>query len=179
MAYKDALIAEMKMEMAATRKILERVPTEKNDWKPHEKSMKLGNLANHVAELPTWTGFIMNGPELDLSNMNYKPVIPQSTEEFLHKLDANTADAVAALEHATDESFDEMWTLRNGHHVIFSLPKKVVMRSMVFSHHYHHRGQLSVYLRLLDIQVPGMYGPSFDDTAALAAAQVTSEAAAN
>lgn len=176
MAYKDALIAELKMEMASTRKILEQVPTDKATWKPHDKSMKLGNLAVHVAELPSWIAYILTAPELDLSKMDYKPVIATSTEQLVGQLDAAVAKAMEALENSKDEDYDEMWTLRNGSHVIFTLPKKVVLRSMAYSHHYHHRGQLSVYLRLLDVPIPGMYGPSADDMAALAAAQT---AAAN
>jgi len=177
MSHNQSLIAELKMEAANTRKMLERVPTDNNDWKPHDKSMKIGNLANHVAELPGWIAMTMATDELDVSTMDYKPVISKSTEELLSKLDANVDKAVAALENATDADFDKMWTLRNGAHVIFSMPKKAVIRSMAYSHYYHHRGQLSVYLRLLDIHVPGMYGPSFDDMAAMAA--MTAEAAAN
>ena len=173
MSQNRALIAELQMEAASTRKILERVPTDNNDWKPHAKSMKIGNLANHVAELPGWVDFIMSKDELDLSTMDYKPVISTSTEQLLAKLDDHVTKAVAALEASKDEDFDKMWTLRNGNHVIFTMPKKVVLRSMAYSHHYHHRGQLSVYLRLLDIAIPGMYGPSYDD------ANVVASAAAN
>ena len=170
MSINQGFIAELKMEAAATKKILERVPTDKNDWKPHEKSMKIGNLANHVAELPGWIAFTMDSDELDLSTMNYKPVIPTSTEELLAKLDDNVNKAMTSLEGAKDEDFGKNWTLRNAAHVIFTMPKIAVLRSMAFSHHYHHRGQLSVYLRLLDIPVPGMYGPSYDDMNAPAAA---------
>ena len=170
MSQNRALIAELQMEAANTKKILEQVPTDKNDWKPHEKSMKLGNLANHVAELPGWISMTMGTDELDLSTMDYKPVIPTSTEELLARLDQNVSKAVASLENATDADFDKMWTLRNGNHVIFTMPKKVVLRSMAFSHHYHHRGQLSVYLRLLGKHVAGMYGPSYDDAQVMAAA---------
>lgn len=176
MAYKDALIAELKMEMASTRKILEKVPTDNPTWKPHDKSMKIGNLAVHVAELPSWIDYILSAPELDLGSMHYKPVIATSNEQLIGQMDAAVAKAMTALENSKDEDYDEMWTLRNGSHVIFALPKKVVIRSMAFSHHYHHRGQLSVYLRLLDIPIPGMYGPSADDVAAMAAAKT---AAAN
>ncbi len=166
MSHNKGLIAELKMEAAATRKMLEHVPTDKNDWKPHAKSMKLGNLAAHVADLPGWVVMTMNADELDLSKMDYKPNIATSTADLLANLDKNVDQAVAALESASDEDFDKMWTLRNGEHVIFTMPKKVVIRSMALSHHYHHRGQLSVYLRLLDVYVPGMYGPSADEMAA-------------
>lgn len=170
MTLNQALIAELRMEAANTRKMLERVPTDNSDWKPHEKSMKIGNLANHVAELPTWINLTMETPELDLSTMKYTPTIATSTDQLLAQLDNAVNNAVFSLEKADEEEFSQPWTLRNGDHVIFTLPKIAVLRSMVFSHHYHHRGQLSVYLRLLNIPVPGMYGPSSDDVAALAAA---------
>ncbi|MCW3121534.1 MAG: hypothetical protein JWQ38_1026 [Flavipsychrobacter sp.] len=176
MAIKDGLIAELQMEAASTRKMLERVPADKNDWKPHDKSMKMGNLAVHVAELPSWIGFTMNADELDLSTMNYKPTIPDNNADLLAKLDNTVKEAVEVLGKSDDAEFQKMWTLRNGSHVIFTMPKIAVLRSMVYSHHYHHRGQLSVYLRLLDIPVPGMYGPSADDMAAMAAAQATAAA---
>jgi uncharacterized damage-inducible protein DinB len=169
MSYNKGLIAELKMESASTRKILERVPVEKNDWKPHEKSMNLGRLAVHVAELPGWVTMILTADELDLSKMGYKPVMPASSEDLVTRLDEHVDKALAALENAKDEDFDKMWTLRNGAHEIFTLPKKVVIRSMAFSHQYHHRGQLSVYLRLLDVPIPGMYGPSADEVRVTAA----------
>ena len=130
--------------------------------------MKLGNLANHVADLPSWISMIMTTDELDLATMNYKPVIPTSTEELTGKLDSNVSKAMAELENAGDEEFEKNWTLRRGDHVMFTMPKKVVLRSFSYSHMIHHRGQLSVYLRLLDVPVPGMYGPSADEMAAMA-----------
>lgn len=171
MSQNRGFIAELQMEAASTRKMLERVPTDNNDWKPHEKSMKIGNLANHVSELPGWIAMTMNTDEFDLSTMDYKPKIATSTEELIANLDNNVNKAIEALEASSDENFEKIWTLRNGDHVIFSMPKKAVIRSMAYSHHYHHRGQLSVYLRLLDIPVPGMYGPSHDDMNANKAAE--------
>lgn len=169
MSYNKDLIAELKMETASTKKMLERVPVDKNDWKPHEKSMKLGRLATHVAELPGWIAMTMSTDELDLSKMDYKAVMPVSTEDLLAKLDDNVNKALSVLENSSDEDFNKMWTLRNGDNVFFTMPRKAVIRSMAYSHHYHHRGQLSVYLRLLDIPVPGMYGPSADEMRAMAA----------
>ena len=174
MSQKNALIAELQMEAAATRKMLERVPVEKNDWKPHHKSTKLGNLAAHVAELPGWVAMTMATDEFDVATMNYNPAIPQSTEELIAHFNGNIDKAVAALENATDEDFDKMWTLRNGEHVIFTMPRKGVLRVSGFSHMIHHRAQLSVYLRMLDVYVPGMYGPSADDMAAMAGAAAAS-----
>ena len=163
MSMNSALIAELKMEAASSRKMLERVPTDKNDWKPHEKSMKLGRLSTHIAELPGWIGMTLTTEELDFSKMDYKPLTNPTMEELLELHDKNVAIANAALDGASDEEFDKIWTLRNGDHIILSMPKKVVLRSMAYNHMVHHRGQLSVYLRMLDVPVPGMYGPSADE----------------
>jgi uncharacterized damage-inducible protein DinB len=168
MSYNQGLIAELQMEAASTRKLLERIPLDKSDWKPHEKSAKLGNLALHMAELPSWIHMIMTTDELDLATMSYKPTIPTTTAELLGRMEDAVAKAETALSNASDADFDKMWTLRKGDHVMFALPKKVVLRSFSYSHMVHHRGQLSVYLRLLDVPVPGMYGPSADDMAAMA-----------
>lgn len=158
-----ALIAELQMESASSRKMLERVPTDRNDWAPHEKSMKLGRLSTHVAELPGWVAFTIQADELDFLNMDYKPVTNPTSEELVALHDLNVKNAIEALEGASNEDLEKPWTLRRGEHIIFTMPKKVVIRSMAFNHMVHHRGQLSVYLRLLDVPVPGMYGPSFDE----------------
>lgn len=163
MTLNQALIAELKNEGASTRKLLERVPTDKNDWKPHDKSMNLGRLSAHVADLPGWVSFIMNADELDLGANKSQPYMAASATELAEHFEKKNNDAIAALEHAAAEEFDKPWTLRKGDHVIFTMPKAVVLRSMALSHLYHHRGQLSVYLRLLNVPIPGMYGPSADD----------------
>ena len=170
MGMNHAYIAELQMEAANTRKMLAVVPTDKNDFTPHEHSMNLGRLSTHVAELPSWVSFTMAADELDLAKMEYKPTLATSTEELLAKHDAAVAQAIASLESATDEDLHKMWTLRRGDHVVFTLPKMVVLRSMAYNHIYHHRGQLSVYLRLLGVAFPGMYGPSYDDSVAAKAA---------
>jgi uncharacterized damage-inducible protein DinB len=163
MSLKHALIAELQMEAASTRKMLERVPTDKSDWKPHEKSMKLGRLASHVAELPSWIAMTMTTDGLDLTMMDYKPLMNGTNAELLELLDNSVKGAIAALENSKDEDFEKIWTLSNGEHVIFTMPKNAVVRSSALSHMYHHRGQLGVYLRLLDVPVPGMYGPTADE----------------
>jgi uncharacterized damage-inducible protein DinB len=163
MSQKHALIAELQMESANTRKMLERVPTDKNDWKPHPKSMTLGRLASHVAEIAGWVSYTLDADVLDFAKFDYKPVGNATTEELLAIMDKNVAMAMASLEKSTDEDYDKMWTMRNGDHVHFTLPKKVVLRSFAYSHLVHHRGQLSLYLRLLDVPVPGMYGPTADE----------------
>lgn len=159
----SALIAEMEHEAAVTRTCLERVPVEKFDWKPHEKSMSFGKLAVHVAEMFGWTPPTLQHPELDFSKMDYKPYEPATTTDLVEYLDKNVAEAIDALRNTTDEQFLDTWTMRNGETVYFTMPKAVVMRSFVLNHIVHHRGQLSVYLRLNDISVPSIYGPSADE----------------
>jgi uncharacterized damage-inducible protein DinB len=158
-----ALIAEMEHEAGVTRTCLERIPADKFDWKPHEKSMTLGRLASHIAEMFGWTPPTMEKAELDFAQMDYKPFEPKTTEELLEYFDKNVAEALETLKSSPDERFMEDWTMKNGETVYFTMPKIAVMRSFVFSHVIHHRGQLSVYLRLNDISVPSIYGPSADE----------------
>ena len=159
----SALIAEMEQEAAVTRKCLERVPAEKFDWKPHEKSMTFIRLASHVAEMFGWTPPTLEHPELDFAKMDYKPAELKTTEELVEMLDKNVSEALACLKSTSDETFMEDWTMRNGEQVYFTMPKIAVMRSFVMNHIVHHRGQLTVYLRLNDIPVPALYGPSADE----------------
>lgn len=158
-----ALIAEMQQEATASRACLERIPAEKFAWKPREKSMEFGRLASHIAEMYSWTGATLQNSELDFSKWDYKPFEPQSTTELLDFFDKNLADAIDVLKNTGDDVFMENWTMRNGETVYFTLPKIAVMRSFVMNHIVHHRGQLSVYLRLNDIAVPSIYGPSADE----------------
>lgn len=170
MSQNQALIAEIKMEAANTRKILERVPLDKADWKPHAKSMAMGRLASHVAEITGWVTYTLEADELDFSKMDYKPVVPSTNAELVAILDKNVDGAIASLEKSTDADFEKMWSLRNGETIHFTLPKKVVVRTFAMNHLYHHRAQLGVYLRLLDIPVPGSYGPTADAVPAAATA---------
>ena len=158
-----SLIAELEHEAKTTRAVLERVPADKFDWKPHDKSMSFGQLASHVAEMHGWTKPTVEQPELDFAKMDYKPFQPKTTDELVQHFEKNYNEAIASLEGASDEIWFEPWALRNGEQVYFTMPKVVVMRSMVLNHIVHHRGQLSVYLRLNDIPVPSMYGPSADE----------------
>lgn len=158
-----ALIAEMTQEAATTRKVLERIPPEKFDFKPHEKSMGMRQLAVHVAEMFSWTISTVTQSELDFAKFDYKPSEPQDTAELVALLDKNVAEALEALGSISDEKWFEDWSLKNGETTYFTMPKAAVMRSMVLNHIIHHRGQLSVYLRLNDIPVPAMYGPSADE----------------
>jgi uncharacterized damage-inducible protein DinB len=162
MSLKDALITELKRESASSRKMLERVPMEKADWKPHEKSMTLGKLASHVADIPHWISDIINIDTFDFK-AHYKPFNAATQEELLGFLDEKTENAIAALEQMAEADFEKIWVVKNGEQVYFNIPKNSAIRSWGFSHMVHHRGQLSVYLRLLDVPVPGMYGPTADE----------------
>jgi uncharacterized damage-inducible protein DinB len=156
------LLPEFDQEMMNTRKILERVPEDKLDYKPHVKSMTLGRLAGHLAELPTWASHTLQMEELVLTS-DFKPFIPKSRQEILDAFDKHVAEAREIIGNATDEDFGKIWTLKFGNETIFAMPRTAVLRNMVISHLIHHRGQLGVYLRLNEVEVPGMYGPSADE----------------
>ena len=164
MAIKDAFIAELKHESSLTKKMLEKVTMEKKYWQPHEKSMSIGRLAVHVAELAAWVTFILTTEGLDFFKWKNEPFQPKSTEDLLTYFDQTVETALNPLEAASDENLMKYWTLRKGDHTIFSLPRIAAIRSMAISHLIHHRGQLSVYLRLQNVSVPGMYGPSADES---------------
>lgn len=157
-----ALLPEFDQEMASTRKVLERVPDDQLDFKPHEKSYSLLELASHVSNLPMWTGTTLTTTELDL-DQPWERELPTSREELLAEFDANAADAREVLAAARAQDLQVEWTLKSGDQVWFTEPRAAVFRSFVMSHLIHHRAQLTVYLRLLDVPVPGMYGPSADE----------------
>jgi uncharacterized damage-inducible protein DinB len=163
MSIQTGLIAELKHESSLTKKVLERVPFEKADWKPHEKSMNLARLASHIAELPRWITEILAVDEFDFIVNNFKRSKPQSHEELMNDFNEALVSAIASLENTTLEEFDKTWALKRSGQIIFQLPKKVAIRTLALSHVYHHRGQLTVYLRLLNIPVPSIYGPSADE----------------
>lgn len=159
-----SLTNEYTHECASTRKLLERVPMDKLSWKPHEKSMKLEFLATHIAEIPEWVPLTIEQSELDFAKQPYTPKRITTTEELLKIHDDATAAALQSIKNTNADILkNETWTMRSGETIYFTMPKIAVLRSFAFNHIYHHRGQLSVYLRLLDIPVPGMYGPTADD----------------
>ncbi|NCX94810.1 MAG: hypothetical protein EBX41_00115 [Chitinophagia bacterium] len=158
----QSFIMEMQMEAANTRKMLATVPFEHSDFKPHEKSMSLGRLATHIAEISGWTNTIIGADELDFAAREFKPYTATSVDDLLALQDSKVAAAIACLEGCTEADLYKTWTLRHGDHVFFTLPKIAVLRSFSYSHLFHHRGQLSVYLRLINVAVPGMYGPTAD-----------------
>ncbi|MBI3791811.1 MAG: DinB family protein [Gemmatimonadetes bacterium] len=158
----SALIPEIQMEGANTRKVLERLPVAKREWAPHAKSSNLGKLASHVAQLAGWAGVTATTTELDLA-MPY-PVPTWTTSAELVKIhDENVAMTVAALEKASDADLMGPWTLRMGPQVLFTMPRVQVIRGMCINHLVHHRGQLTVYLRLNDVPLPNLYGPTADE----------------
>lgn len=156
------LLPEFDQEMTSTRKMLERVPDEHLAFKPHEKSYSLLELASHVATLPTWVGVTLNTTEMDLDQPWDRPSLTLR-RELLEAFDKAVKDARPVLESASAEDFTVTWTLRSGDQVWFALPRSAVYRSFALNHLIHHRAQLGVYLRLLDVPVPGMYGPSADE----------------
>jgi len=157
----EALLPEFEQEAANTRKTLDRIPDGKMDWAPHAKSMPLGKLANHLADLPGWTVITFDRDVLDIGE--YK--IPQfeTRAEILAAFDEKAASARKALAEVSDEVAQGNWSLAGGGQTYFTMPKMAVIRTWVLNHSVHHRAQLGVYLRLLDIPVPGVYGPSADE----------------
>lgn len=143
--------------------MLGKVPFERSDWKPHEKSMSIGRLATHIAETSHWIYVILESNEFDFAAQVFKPRVATSTIELLDIFNTNYARSIDALEKAADEDLEGTWIVKRGEHVIFQTQKKVAIRGWGFSHIIHHRGQLSVYLRMLGVPVPGMYGPSADE----------------
>ncbi len=165
MSLNDALIAELQHEAATTRKCLERIPETTFGWKPHEKSMTMTRLATHVAEMVGWIKDTVETPELDFATMDYKPFEPKTTAELVEFFDKNVSASAESLKNISDEAMMENWKMRNGEQIYFDMPRVQVLRGFIFNHIVHHRGQLSVYLRLNDIPVPALYGPSADEGA--------------
>ena len=156
------LLKEMEQEAAITRKMLERVPDDKFDWKPHEKSMTLKQLSTHIAELPSWVKMALTTSELDFSKMDYTPTPVSNKDELISVFEKSLAEGKAALSEAKEEDLLPTWTLRNGEKVFSVMTKYEVIRH-AFAQTTHHRAQLGVYLRLLNIPIPGSYGPSADE----------------
>jgi uncharacterized damage-inducible protein DinB len=164
MAIVDPFIQELEYEGGLTRKALERIPTGKLGFKPHPKSMTIGQLGSHLAETLEWTSAITENSEFDFVPEEYTPKAARSTAEILAAFDASLKAAKEALRTLSDVGCKEPWTFKTSGKVVFQLPRIAVVRSMILSHSYHHRGQLTVYLRLLDIPVPSIYGPSADES---------------
>jgi uncharacterized damage-inducible protein DinB len=162
----QSLLPEFDVEIANTRKVLERVPEGTPDFRPHEKSMTLGRLAGHVAEIPMWATMTLEQDELDMSppgGASFEASVMGSRKDLLAKFDEQVRKARAALAKTTDEAMMRTWTLKNAGQTVLAMPRVSVMRSFVMNHMIHHRAQLGVYLRMNNVPVPGIYGPSADE----------------
>ena len=162
MALKDTLLMEFDHEMGTTRRLLDRMPDEQLGWKPHEKSMSLGGLATHLSNLPNWGTTILNDASYDLATAPPNLSAGSSRAEILASFDRAVAHTRAALDK-TDEALADRWTLKRGDQEMFSMPRAAAFRSFVLCHIVHHRGQLSVYLRMNNVPVPAIYGPTADE----------------
>ncbi|QJW90880.1 DinB family protein [Spirosoma taeanense] len=158
----EMLTKEMEQEANTTRRMLERIPDDKLDWQPHPKSMTIRQLATHIAELPSWVALALNTDGLDFATAPYEPTPIHNTADLLALQEQSLNEAKTALSQATDEQLEPMWTLRNGDEIYSHTTKGEVVR-MSYSQIVHHRAQLGVDLRLLDIPIPGSYGPSADE----------------
>ncbi|MGG3311230.1 DinB family protein [Paenibacillus lautus] len=160
---KQLIIGDALHELAHTRRILECLPEEHMTWKPHVKSMTLGGLATHLINLLNWQVAIFLYPEFDLSTVPLRREALERRGDMLEEFDANVIKFEQLLAECDEKALAEEWTLRNGDHIILRQPRAVALRTFGLSHLVHHRAQLGVYLRLLDIPVPGIYGPSADE----------------
>jgi uncharacterized damage-inducible protein DinB len=156
------LLKELEQESQITRKMLARVPADKFNWQPHKKSMTMKQLASHIAELPSWISLTLQTTELDFAKNPYQPVDVNSTEELVAFYERTLEEGRSHLANATEDALEPTWTLRNGEQVYSVNTKREVIR-MTYCQNVHHRAQLGVYLRLLDIPIPGSYGPSADE----------------
>jgi len=163
MSLQQALVTEMEQEAIKTRKMLLRVPQEQYSWKPHEKSMTIGRLASHIAELPVWVNRSLEAPIFNFASLPAVRNTYPTTEALLMVFDERLSAAISLLQQANDEVLSQPISVLRGEQTLFTLPRKMLIRNFAMNHLVHHRGQLSVFLRLLDVPVPGMYGPSADE----------------
>jgi uncharacterized damage-inducible protein DinB len=163
MTKSEPLLMEFEMETGRTRKMLERVPDNKFDWKPHDKSYSMGALASHIADIPNWVDATLNMDELDFANFEYKPPIATNNEELLKIFEEKRAEAADVIKNTSDETFMSNWTMRDGDTVFFTAPKIGALRDFVLNHIIHHRAQLGVYLRMNDVPLPQTFGPTADE----------------
>ena len=171
MLIREMLLSDFENEMQSTRKILAVLPEKLTDYKPHPKSMPLNNLAGHIAQLPAWAKTTVDTEELDLDMKTWVPFQPKTRQEILTEFDKSVEQGRAAISSASDEHLGKTWTFKMEGNPVFAAPRSVVLRSTVLNHLIHHRAQLGVYLRMLDIAIPGMYGPSADEMPAFSAAK--------
>lgn len=162
-------LEELNREAETTRKMLSQIPADKFDWRPHPKSMTVKALATHIAEIPSWVKMLFDTTELDFATAPYNPVAITSEADLLQYFEKSLAEGREALQKATEAELEDPWTMRDGEQIFFTDPKRDVVR-MCFCQIVHHRAQMGVFLRLLDIPIPGSYGPSADELAQMQAA---------
>lgn len=163
MTLAQSFVAELNHEAAVARKLLERVPNDKLGWKPHDKSMTFGRLASHIAEIPGWVAFTLDMDHLNLDSGQFTAFNATNNAELIKTFDENTKQARNKLNGTNDGHLMKNWKMTMGGRVIIDMPRAAVVRTWVINHLIHHRGQLSVYLRLNNIPVPAIYGPSADE----------------
>jgi uncharacterized damage-inducible protein DinB len=166
MTLAQALLPEFDREMAGIRRVLERIPSDRFDFKPHPKSFTIGRLASHLATVPAWASGTLATTEMDFALPETRAMMPQpgtTPQEVLELFDKDLAGARSAIERATDADLAVVWSGKSEGQTLFAFPRIEVLRTFVLNHAIHHRGQLTVYLRLLDLPVPALYGPSADE----------------
>lgn len=163
MKLSDALIAEFTHESATTRKLLERLPEDKLGWKPHAKSMSLGDLATHIAHIPEWSQTVVNDDAFDMGTSDMEVPKPDTRRGILDYFDKSVEGFKSVVSGKSDEQLFQPWKLLKDGQTVLELPRAACIRSFILSHGIHHRGQLSVYLRLNDVPLPSIYGPSADE----------------
>ena len=159
----EPISGEIKQEAFTTRRVLERVPADKLNWKPHPRSMSLGQLALHIATIPAGITRLAQVDEFEVNPANFNPPVPNSSEEILAALDSSVLAAQEYLAGVSESSALGTWCAKVNGKAVMSMPRAAMLRALMLNHWYHHRGQLSVYLRLLEVPVPSIYGPSADD----------------
>lgn len=166
MTIADAFIAEIQAESAKTRALLERIPNATLDWRPHEKSMTLGQLASHLVSMLRLGISILEQEEFVFDIKNFKPYLAANTKELLEQFDKNLAETLKSFQGRADRHFATLWRMKRGDKVMLEMPRAAAIRYILLNHGYHHRGQLTVYLRLNNVPLPSIYGPSADETGA-------------
>jgi uncharacterized damage-inducible protein DinB len=159
----DPILAELAHEGATTRRLLDRLPQERLGWQPHQKSMTLGRLATHIAEIPGWVGSIVEKDEFDVGASGYVPPTVGSVAEIIAMFDKNVATAAEALKRQSNDRLLAKWQLKKNGQLVVEMPRLGMVRSFLMNHLIHHRGQLSVYLRLQNVPLPSIYGPTADE----------------
>lgn len=159
----DPVLTELAHEAATTRRLLERLPAQRLTWTPHQKSMTLGRLATHIAEIPGWVGSIVEKDEFDIGASGYVPPTLSSVNEIVAMFDKNVAMATEGLKRQGNERLLANWQFKKNGQLVMQMPRLAMIRSFLMNHLIHHRGQLSVYLRLQDVPLPSIYGPTADE----------------